>query len=436
MDLVVSQNALFQGQITPPADKSISHRAAIISALSQGESLIKNFLTSSDCMATLSAMRALGVAIEQVDEHHFLVKGKGLHALTAPKAAIDCGNAGTGMRLLAGVLAAQPFYSELHGDASLSRRPMERIVTPLLQMGASMTGVKRGERICAPLSIHGKPLSGISYELPVESAQIKSCLLFAGLYAKGQTTIIEKGECRDHTERMLAAFGCDINLSLGRITLKPGNTLKAQTLTIPGDFSSAAFFIGAASMQKGAHLIVKDVGVNERRLGFLHILKKMGAEITLQNPRMINHEPIADLEIKGAQLEGIDVPLRWVVSAMDEFPILFIVAANALGETKISGVSELRVKESDRLAVMCQGLKALGISVQEQTDGVSIIGGKLSGGSVDSAFDHRVSMAFAMAAACAQGEIHIKNCENINTSFPNFCELATSMGLAIKIIKE
>ena len=436
MDLIVRSNVCLNGQISVPGDKSISHRVAIIASLSEGTTFITGFLEGQDCLATLNVMKALGVTIEHVDPQTIKIQGVGLSGLSEPYGPLDCGNAGTLMRLVAGVLAAQNFTSTLVGDESLSKRPMERIILPLRQMGAHITGIQKENKICAPLTIKGKPLHGIEYTLPVESAQIKSCLLFAGLYAQNKTIIHEKGECRDHTERLLRAFGCDIDIEHNRITLTPGTPLKGQSVQIPGDISSAAFFIATASMQKGAQLLVKNVGINPKRIGLIHILRQMGANITFKNHRELNNESVADIEVRGTQLKGITVPTQWAVSAMDEFPIIFIVASCALGETIISGVSELRVKESDRLAVMCQGLKALGISVNELIDGVVIQGGQLTGGTVDSCGDHRVAMAFAMAGFLAQDEIIIKDCMNIFTSFPNFCDLASNVGLNIKTIKE
>ncbi|MGD9591687.1 MAG: 3-phosphoshikimate 1-carboxyvinyltransferase [Candidatus Berkiella sp.] len=434
MDLVVKSSSPIQGHIQVPGDKSISHRALIIGSISIGETIVDGLLEGLDCLATLNAMRTLGVLIEKIGFQKYRIQGDGMNILHSPSKPIDCNNSGTAMRLLAGLLAPQPFDSILQGDASLSKRPMERIIQPLSLMGAHIQGVNKDNKICAPLSIHGKSLQGIDYTLPVQSAQIKSCILLAGLYAKGKTIIREKGESRDHTERLLKSFGCDIRVEDNQITLHPGNPLKGQTLHIPGDISSAAFFIGAASMQVGAHLVVQNVGVNPKRIGLLHILHEMGADISLQNQREQNDELVADLVINGAQLQGIDVPTKWVVSAMDEFPILFIVAACAKGETRISGISELRVKESDRLSVMCKGLKALGIYVKELEDGVIIQGGHLTGGKVNSEGDHRIAMAFAMAAFATHEEIHIQDCENINTSFPSFCDLALEVGLQIKKI--
>ncbi|MBS0286039.1 MAG: 3-phosphoshikimate 1-carboxyvinyltransferase [Proteobacteria bacterium] len=436
MDFVGKPNRILQGEITVPGDKSISHRALMIGSLSQGLTQIDNFLSGQDCLATLKAMQQMGVRIDQPSLECLHIHGQGLHSLTAPSEPIDCANAGTMMRLIAGLLAAQPFNSVLIGDDSLQNRPMERITYPLSLMGANITGVKRDNKIYAPLSIKGSSLHGIRYELPVESAQIKSCLLLAGLFAKELTQIVEKGECRDHTERMLSAFGSDIVNQANHITLKPGKALQAQHIIIPGDFSSAAFFIGAASMQMGATLMLKAVGVNERRIGFLHMLNSMGAKITLHHLRYFNNEPVADIEVKGARLQGINVPLQWVVSAMDEFPMLFVVAACAKGETTIRGVSELRVKESDRIASMCQGLRSLGIAVKELPDGVIICGGSLQGGVVDSFGDHRVAMALLMASWMANDTITVKNCDNINTSFPNFSECAAQLGLEISKVQD
>ncbi len=432
MDLLVKPSILKPSQIQLPGDKSITHRALIIGSLGTGTTQLEGILESQDCLATLKAMQQLGVKLAQPAPGKVVIQGRGLDHLSPPTAPIDCGNSGTSMRLLAGLLSAQPFNSALYGDASLSRRPMERITLPLSTMGANIKGQLSQTRETPPLEIKGGPLQGITYVLPVESAQIKSCLLLAGLYAKGPTVIVEKGLCRDHTERMLKSFGCDIVTEQNKIVLTPGKTLFGQTLHIPGDFSSAAFFIGAASMNPGAEMVLSDIGVNDRRIGMLKILRRMGANIKLINERQQSGEAVADIEVKGSTLKGIEVPQEWVVSAMDEFPMLFIIAACAQGKTVIRGVKELRVKETDRIKVMCEGLKILGAHVEEFPDGVIISGGSLQGGELHSYGDHRVAMAFAMAATKTNTPIKIKDCDNIATSFPNFSQLAAQVGLDIQ----
>ncbi|MBS0290066.1 MAG: 3-phosphoshikimate 1-carboxyvinyltransferase [Proteobacteria bacterium] len=432
MDLVVKPGGILQGEATFPADKSISHRALILGALSIGTTILKGFLQAKDCLATLEAIRSLGVDVKFQQNGHLHIQGVGLTGLQAPSKAIDCGNSGTSMRLLTGLLAALPFKSVLTGDSSLQKRPMARVVEPLTKMGAKIFAQKSAALLVAPLQIEGMPLQGIAYTLPVASAQVKSCLLLAGLLAKSNTVITENIPTRDHTERMLNAFGCDIKIESNIITLSPGKALQAQEMLIPGDFSSAAFFIAGASMIPGSHIKLRCVGINERRIGLIHILKAMGANISIMDCTEENGEPIGDIEVKGSQLQGITVPAKWVVSAIDEFPILFIVAACAVGTTHVQGVAELRVKECDRIAVMAKGLSTLGIKVEELPDGMIIQGGKIKGGLVESQGDHRVAMAFAMASLVASKKIVIRDSDNIATSFPNFCEIAKQLGLLIE----
>jgi len=437
MNLLLNPNPPLQGEISVPGDKSLSHRTVILSALAEGNSTIHGFLTGKDCLATVEAMCHLGVKIDFLDPETLLVHGVGLHGLQAPKQSIDCGNSGTSMRLLAGILAAQPFTSVLKGDDSLQQRPMERIVLPLQQMGARIVGREVSGRIFSPLEIHGNTsLSAIDYEMPIASAQVKSCLLLAGLYAKGQTSLKEKGASRDHTERLLQSFGVALSIAQNHIILTSPTTLKAQEIYIPGDISSAAFFIAGAAMVPGSHIILRQVGVNPRRIGIISILKLMGADITIHGPRLICGEPIADIEIKGTKLRGIDVPSEMVVSAIDEFPIIFIAASCASGTTHIRGIEELRYKETDRIEVMAKGLKILGVSLEVFPDGILINGSSLNEGTVVSHGDHRVAMAFAMASLVAKGSIIIRDCDNIATSFPNFCELANQLGMSIHSIED
>lgn len=414
-----------QGEITVPADKSISHRALILSALAQGQSVIHNFLESQDCLATLNNLRQLGVAI-QVRAGKVFIQGNGLYGLHA-SAPLYCGNSGTTLRLMAGVLSAQPFESTLYGDDSLNQRPMARIIAPLKQMGVD---IKAATNMTAPLLITGNPhLQAISYILPQASAQVKSCLLLAGLYAKQETVLIEKVKTRDHSERMLHTFGVRIKRQGDQIVLKPG-ALQAQEIKVPGDISSAAFFIVAATLLPGSHLLIRQVGINPQRIGILFILKQMGAQITVHAKRAFNGEPVADIEIKASTLRGIEVPREYIATAIDEFPIIFVAAVFAQGETLIRGIQELRVKESDRIQVMAQGLQTLGASLEVFEDGLLIQGSTLKGGVVDSQYDHRVAMAFAIAALRAQQTVRVLNA-NMDTSFPGFCDLAQKLGLSI-----
>lgn len=435
MDIIASGGKL-QGEINLPGDKSISHRALILGSLAKGQTIVNGLLTGKDCLATLDAMRQLGVHIEQ-SSGTVHIEGVGLQGLKAVKQPIDCGNSGTALRLLAGVLAGRTFDSTLQGDNSLNSRPMERIVVPLTKMGARIDAHQRGAKITAPLTIHGNPLlQGIDYSLPIASAQVKSCLLFAGLSARGKTHLVEHQPTRDHTERLLQAFGADIQISQNQILLTPGKILQGQEITIPGDLSSAAFFIVGATLAKGSHLILRNVGVNPRRTGILLILQKMGANIRLFNDKILGNEPVADIEITSAPLRGIEVPMAWVVSAIDEFPIIFIAAAFAQGKTIIRGIEELRYKETDRIEVMAKGLADLGVKLEVMSDGIMIQGSeRIAGDTIESAGDHRVAMAFAISSILAKEPLRIKNCDNIATSFPNFSELANQLGLSIRVIK-
>lgn len=437
MNLLVKPGGKLHGEVTVPGDKSISHRAIILGALAEGKTVIRGCLESTDCLATMAAFRQLGVKVKTAQSGIVEVVGVGLQGLSAPDLPINCGNSGTTLRLLAGVLAAQTFNSQLEGDASLQRRPMHRIVQPLTAMGAQITGRQENSDIFPPLVIRGNShLRAIEYTLPIASAQVKSCLLLAGLYAEGSTLIIEKDPSRDHTERMLQAFGCAIQVDNNVIRLTPGKTLVAQEITVPGDISSAAFFIAGASMSPGSHIVLQKVGINPTRTGILDILQEMGAKITLKNRSHLGSEPVADIEVWGSKLKGITIPPSLVVRAVDEFPAIFIAAACATGETHLHGASELRVKETDRIKTMATGLQALGISVEELSDGLIIQGGTFSGGLVDAAGDHRVGMAFAMAGLMSLAPILIRGAENIVTSFPNFCNLARLLGLSVQTDQE
>lgn len=436
MKLVVHPSPCLQGILTVPGDKSISHRAVILAAIAQGQSRIHGWLQAADCLATVSILRALGVRIDIVGAE-VRVEGVGLHGLRTPTAPLDCGNAGTAMRLFVGLLAGQIFNSVLTGDASLRNRPMARIVEPLRSMGACISGQSRADHdLTAPLIIQGNPaLRGIEYSQAVPSAQVKSGILLAGLYAAGETVIIERHRTRDHSERLLERFGADLKITESKIILTPPSFLRAQEISVPGDISSAAFFIVGALLCRDTPkrpVLIKNVGVNPYRAGVITILQAMGAKIVLHPRAAQSYEPVADIEVWGGQkLKGITIDPAWVVSAIDEFPIIFIAAACAQGTTILRSATELRYKESDRIQTMTVALRALGIVVEVLEDGLIIEGGELTGGEVDSAGDHRIAMALAMAACAAKGTIVINDAENIATSFPNFIVLAKNLGLSV-----
>ena len=418
-----------RGDITVPGDKSISHRAVMLAALAEGSSRISGFLEGEDTRSTAAIFASLGVAIEASSPSQRIVHGVGLHGLRVPSRDLDCGNSGTGMRLLAGLLAGQDFDSTLSGDESLSRRPMRRVIDPLSMMGAMIEAEEGG---LPPLRIRGgRGLHGIAYSPPVASAQIKSAVLLAGLYANGETEVREAHPTRDYTERMLAAFGWPIEFSAGHVRLSGGHRLRAIDVHIPADFSSAAFFIVAATLVPGSELILRAVGLNPRRTGLLQVLRAMGADIREENRREQGGEIVADLIVRHAVLHGIEVPVEHVPDMIDEFPILFVAAAAAKGTTTIRGAAELRVKESDRIATMAAGLRALGISIDETADGAIIEGGRFEGGQVESNGDHRVAMSFAVAGSIAGNPIRIVDCANVATSFPGFLALAESTGVVV-----
>ena len=401
----------------------------MLAAIAKGDSHIRGFLEGEDTRATAAVLSQLGVRIETPSAGERVVRGVGLHGLRGTSQALDCGNAGTGMRLLTGLLAGQAFDSTLVGDASLSKRPMRRVTEPLVQMGAHID-TRDG---LPPLIVHGgQPLHGIRYALPVASAQVKSALLLAGLYAAGETEIIEPHPTRDYTERMLAAFGWPIIFAPGHARLAGGHTLRATDVEVPADFSSAGFFLVAASIVPGSELRLPAVGLNPRRTGLLHALRLMGADITVEREREAGGEPVGDLVVRHAPLHGIDLPEALVPDMIDEFPALFIAAAVARGRTVIRGAAELRVKESDRIATMAAGLRALGATIEETPDGAIIHGGQLGGGSVESHLDHRIAMSFAVAGLVATGPVRINDCSHVATSFPGFLELANGCGFALQ----
>ena len=422
------------GRLRVPGDKSISHRAVMLGSLAGGLTRITGFLEGADSLATLTAFRQMGVTIEGPDGDCVTIHGVGMNGLCAPGRPLDLGNSGTSMRLLSGLLAGQRFPVTLVGDASLSTRPMGRVTGPLTEMGADIRGSEGGT---AP--IHIRPagrLQGVSYRMPVASAQVKSALLLAGLFAQGQTCVTEPAPTRDHTERMLVGFGYPVHREGARVCLNGGGELHACTLDVPADISSAAFFLVGATVTPGSELLLEHVGINPTRIGVLNILRQMGARIEVLNRRDVGGEPVADLRVVSAPLRGIRIPQNQVPLAIDEFPVLFVAAACAEGETRLTGAAELRVKESDRIQAMADGLATLGIEAQTRPDGIVIQGGRIQGGHVESHGDHRIAMAFAVAALRAESEIHIGDCANVNTSFPGFVSLASRAGLDISIGKE
>ncbi len=416
------------GQYTVPGDKSISHRAIILGAIAKGPTTIKGFLRSEDCMATLNIMRALGVDItESADE--ILVQGVGLHGLKAANQPLDCGNAGTAMRLLAGLLSAQQFKSTLIGDESLSTRPMGRVIKPLTEMGAQIHATDN----CAPLVFNpSTSINSIHYNSPIASAQVKSALLLAGLYADGVTTVTEPHKSRDHTETMLRGFGAELEVDGLSVSLTGQPELHGQAIDVPADISSAAFFMVLGLCHPNADFVLSNVSINPTRDGVIKILQAMGGRLTLTNIRDQAGEPVADIRVQSSQLQGIEIPQHLIPSAIDEFPVLFIAAALASGQTVLTGADELRHKESDRITVMLIGLKTLGVTVKELPDGAIITGGKLHSGLVDGHGDHRVAMSFLLAGTLSQGQdIVVKGCHNIGTSFPEFFALVKSMGIPV-----
>ena len=419
------------GRVRVPGDKSISHRAVMLGALAEGPTRVHGFLEGADCRATAEAFKAMGVRIGSPQCGVVDMEGVGLHGLIRPSAALFLGNAGTAMRLMAGILAGQAFDTVVTGDESLTSRPMQRITAPLGRMGARIETSKRGT---APLQIYGgQELSGIDYAMPVASAQVKSSLLLAGLYAKGKTCISEPAPSRDHTERMLESFGCPVERESGRVCVSGGARLRGCTVNVPADISSAAFFLVGGCIAPGSELILESVGVNPTRTGIIDILRLMGARIEIENPRQAGAEPVADIRVRSSRLHGVIIPQELVPLAIDEFPVLFVAAACADGRTVLTGAEELRVKESDRIQVMAEGLQALGINATPHPDGMTIDGGALMGGEVNSHGDHRVAMAFAMAGLRAQSTIRVQNCANVDTSFPGFAALCGKAGMPIHI---
>ena len=430
MHLKLSKSKNLKGQVTIPGDKSISHRSIILSSLAEGTSEISGFLKGEDCLATLDSFKKMGVKIEEEDEK-ISVHGVGLHGLKKPTENLYLGNSGTSMRLLAGLLSGQKFSTVLTGDSSLSSRPMKRILEPLKEMGASITASTN----TAPLSIKpSNKLNGISYELPIASAQVKSCILLAGLYADSNTQVIESYLTRDHTEKMFKKFGIEIDESYKDskkiIKISPPRKLNPSTLNIPGDFSSASFFIVAGLIIPNSEITLKNVGINSSRTALIKVLIQMGANIKIKNIKD-DYEKTADIEIKTSNLKAIVLDEELIPNLIDELPILFIAASFARGKTIIRGVEELRTKESDRLEAMSNSLRVLGVESKSYSDGIDITGKSSLKSSViiDSFGDHRIAMASSIACSMLEGENIIKNVENIQTSFPNFIETCGSLGI-------
>ena len=429
MDFIVSPSKVRDARVTVPGDKSVSHRALMLGSIAEGRTEVTGFLAGQDCLATLAAMRELGVSIDQPSATRLTIDGVGLPGLRAPTMPLDLGNSGTAMRLLTGLLCGQPFDSVLDGDASLRSRPMGRIITPLGQMGAGI----RSDGGKPPLRIkRGKKLRAIHYEMPVASAQVKSAILLAGLYANGTTSVNEPAVTRDHTERMLRAMGAELATEESRIAIDGGQVLSGCRVQVPADLSSAAFVILAALLAENADILITNVGVNPTRTGVIDVLQAMGADIAMQNARRLGQEPVADIRVRSSKLRGGTVDPALVSLAIDEFPVLFVAAAAATGKTVFAGIGELRVKESDRIAAMADGMRQLGIRVDESRDGAVVHGGHFTGGTVDSYGDHRVAMSLAIAGTVAMDAVVIRDVDSVETSFPGFIDCVTSIGMKIR----
>lgn len=430
-DLVFLANpgGKLSGRIRVPGDKSISHRSIMLGSLAEGTTHVEGFLEGEDALATLQAFRDMGVVIEGPHHGRVTIHGVGLNGLKAPAGPLYMGNSGTSMRLLSGLLAAQPFDTTLTGDASLSKRPMNRVAKPLREMGAV---IETGPEGRPPLMIKGgRRLTGMDYEMPMASAQVKSCLLLAGLYAAGTTSVTEPAPTRDHTERMLRGFGYPVTVDGSTASVESGHKLTATHIEVPADISSAAFFLVAGSIAEDSELVLEHVGINPTRTGVIDILKLMGGDITLENQREVGGETVADIRVRSAKLKGIDIPEDLVPLAIDEFPVLFVAASVAEGRTVLRGAEELRVKESDRIQVMADGLIALGVKAEPTPDGIIIEGGSIGGGEVWAHGDHRIAMSFSVASLRATAPIRIHDCANVATSFPNFLALSAQVGIRV-----
>ena len=431
MDFKVTPSRIQDARVRVPGDKSISHRSLMLGSIAKGRTHVTGFLDGADCLATANAMRALGVSIQRPSDTEVIIEGVGLRGLHEATGPLDLGNSGTAMRLMAGLLSAQPFDSVLTGDASLSGRPRNRIITPLTRMGAVIESDCDGT---PPLQIRGGlRLKGIHYELPMASAQVKSAVLLAGLYAEGKTVVTEPAVTRDHTERMLRYLGAEVRSEGADIALKGDVRLTGKPIEVPADLSSATFIILATLLAEDADIIIEKVGVNPTRTGVIDILQAMGGDLSFENPRLLGKEPVADLRVRSSILQGCDVDPALVSLAIDEFPALFVAAAAARGSTTFSGIGELRVKESDRISAMADGMRRLGIKVDESPDGAIVHGGQFTGGDVNSFHDHRVAMSLAMAATIAEDEVIIRDVDNVDTSFPGFRECVAGIGADVRV---
>ena len=407
-----------KGELRIPGDKSISHRAVMLGSLSRGDTEITHFLEGADCLSTIDCFRRLGISIE-ADPERILVHGKGLHGLSAPDSVLDCGNSGTTVRLLSGILAGQTFSSRITGDASIRKRPMGRIIRPLRAMGASVESLESND--CAPLDIEGRPLRGIHYDSPVASAQVKSCVLLAGLYGDGVTSVTEPSLSRNHTELMLRYFGGKVETSGATASVLPEPDLRGGSVAVPGDISSAAYFLAAGLLIPGSEILLKHVGVNPTRDGILRVIRAMGGKAELLNETVSGGEPAADLLIRSSALHGTTIEGALIPTLIDELPVIAVLTAFAEGTTVIRDAGELRVKESDRLAILVESLSAMGADVTGTEDGMIIRGGRpLHGAVIDSCLDHRIAMSFTIAALAAEGETEIRNAECVNISYPDF----------------
>lgn len=416
--ITIEKPKRLRGEVTIPGDKSISHRSIIFGALAKGDTRVKGFLDAADCRATISLFRMLGITIENDGQETLVIRGKGAHGLKAPTNILDVNNSGTTMRLSSGILAGQPFSSKITGDASIQKRPMGRIMEPLLQMGANIVS-ENGNNL-APLVIKPAELSGIHYHSPIASAQVKSCILLAGLYASGETTVTEPIVSRDHTERMLKAFGADIHAANNSVSIRAGHELMAQDIDVPADISSAAYFLAAASIHPDAELLLKGVNINPTRVGILTVAKGMGANISLENKRMVSGEEVADLIIRSASLQGTVIDGDLIPTLIDELPVIAVMAAFAKGQTIIRDAAELRVKESDRIETVCSNLLEMGARVTPKEDGMVIEGGQpLKGAHIKTVGDHRIAMAFSVAGLMT-GEQTFDDTDCVQISYENF----------------
>lgn len=407
-----------RGTLSVPGDKSISHRGVMFGSIAKGTTELTGFLDGADCRSTIACFRAMGIKIEQVKDH-VMIHGNGLHGLQAPTSMLDVGNSGTTTRLISGILSAQNFTSELNGDASIQKRPMKRIMDPLSQMGASIVSLKGND--CAPLRITGQPLHGIHYNSPVASAQVKSCILLAGLYADGETSVTEPAISRNHTELMLGGFGATIRSEGNTAIIRPAKELYGQKIAIPGDISSAAYFIAAGLIAEDADILITNVNTNPTRAGIIEVAKAMGGKITLENERIVSGEPVADLHVVSSTLHGCEISGDIIPTLIDEIPVIAVMASAAVGTTTIRDAAELKVKESDRIATVTENLRAMGAAINPTADGMIIEGGKaLHGATIQTYLDHRIAMAFTVASLLTEEEVTLDHPECVTISYPEF----------------